>query len=181
MLPLLNVLRPNSLAHFWMQATMIACISLHLLYEAQIAGAEARDVGEDGGKLRGADAKPLGQGRGILNTGGRRNPAAIGTGIGRAAKRQLREGAIHLASLDRAANNEVMRTPRVVRTRVGVRLKGAAEIRHGEGSYIVLHAELLRRLVKSRECRTDGGKQSTLQCQLVGVGIEVADPREENL
>src|SRR5271156_2510447 len=123
MLPLLNVLRPNSLAHFWMQATMIACISLHLLYEAQIAGAEARDVGEDGGKLRGADAKPLGQGRGILNTGGRRNPAAFGTGILRFPKRPPLEGALYLASLGGEANNVVMRAPRVDISCAGVPLK----------------------------------------------------------
>ena len=78
-------------------------------------------------------------------------------------------------------NHDVVRAPGMVRTRIGVRLEGAAEIRHGEGSDAVLNPELLRGLVKGRQRRTDGGEQSSLQRQLVGVGVEVADTSEEYL
>src|SRR5277367_6027869 len=75
----------------------------------------------------------------------------------------------------------MVRSPRMVRTSIRVRLERTAEVGHRKAGHIVLHTKLLRSLIKSCERRTYRGQKPCLHLQLVKVCIEVADACKEDL
>ena len=67
------------------------------------------------------------------------------------AKREGRIGAVDLAALDRAADDDVVRAPCVIAAVVRVGLEGAAEVGHGEGGDFAGDVQLHGRVVEGGE------------------------------
>src|SRR5271156_1370311 len=90
----------------------------YALYKPEIGRREVTDVGKDSRQLRRTNAKPLRECCGILNARSSRDPTAIRARVVGPTERQRRERAIQLASLDRASDDHVVRTPRMVRAAI---------------------------------------------------------------
>src|SRR5262249_12416382 len=146
-------------------------IVVGLSHEAQVAGGEVRQVGEDAWQGCGADAKPCSECGGVLIEGGGRNPAPVLVGVVWTAKRERGESAVDVVTLDGAAENEVVAAPGVVRAAVRAGLEGAAELRESKTGDGVGDAEFLSGFVEGRHALADGGEQLNLLGELIAVGV----------
>src|ERR1051326_5228062 len=122
------------------------CIAQPLTEDAEIRMGESADVWKDSRQIGGADAEPSRErGRKLVDRR-RGNPAAL-AGIVGAVDGESRESAEQSPALDRAAENELMASPPVIRTGA-VRWIGAAEIGGGERGHLRRDSELDGRVVK---------------------------------
>ncbi len=148
--------------------------------KAEIRLREAADVRQHDRQIRGADAKPRRQRSRIFINTRRRNPRAARAGIVGAADREIRHLAVDIATVDRTADHEVIRTPAVIGA-VAVRVVGAAEVRCREGRDLVFAAELDRGAIERRHIAAHIGEEIRVRAELCVVEIPAADAREENL
>src|SRR5271154_5253269 len=117
-------------------------------HKSQVAGREIRQVREDRRQIRVADPEPRRHRRRVLVQRSCWNPTAVVAGIVRAAERERREISVERIALYRAAQNQLMVSPRMIGAAVRARLQRATEFGQREGGHVVGYAEFLCRLVE---------------------------------
>ncbi len=137
--------------------------------------------GNIAGKSLSATPNHFARRRAVLIHRRRRNPAPIASGVVRPAKRELRKLAVHIGAGHGAAHYEMIAAPRVIRSAVRARLKGAAEVGQGECGYLRRDAQLDCRIVERGHRGIELRVKIYLAIQLVAVRIESAERAEENL
>jgi len=88
--------------------------------------------------------------------------------------------AIHIVSLDSAADDEVVAAPAMV-SAVAVAGEGAAEVGGGKGGDLVAEAGGLHESIEVLESLTELGEELGVGCSLAVVGIEAAELDVEDL
>src|ERR1700761_4638642 len=83
--------------------------------------------------------------------------------------------------MHRPAQNQMIRSPSVIRTAVRSGLISAAEIGQGERCDLLLYAQFNGRVVKRGQRRVELREQRLLSWELRAVRIETAERAEENL
>ncbi len=156
--------------------------------ESEVAGRKIVDVVEYAVDIPWRHPEPLRQCRGVLIHRRCRHQRAARVGVVRAVQHQRRELAVDFASVEGTAfggtgrDDEVVAAPRMVRTRVSVRLQGPSEFGRGECYGVLVLTDFVRERVLKRSDRlAQLLKQRILRAELRAVSIESAELAEEYL